>query len=146
MQEIGRILMELVSYFPILWKNKQLDIELRGISKAFTWDTWYKNILHHLVQLKAFLESDYYYIWIIFSLSLPFFSSWWSSFQHIIMRCNDECGAGRIRNSCTISNGSEKTVLFIKVYTLNMYHNGRLYIVALDVMNFKLVISFDVSM
>ena len=54
------------------------------------------------------------------------------------MRCNDECGAGRIRNSCTISNGCEKNVLFIKVYTLNICHNRRLCIVALEVYKFQI--------
>ena len=54
------------------------------------------------------------------------------------MRCNDECGAGRIRNSCTISNGCEKNVLFIKAYTLNIYHNRRLCIVALEVYKFQI--------
>ena len=71
--KLGRILIKLIIKIPNPWANKQKDIELRGISKAFTWDTWYKNILHHLVQLKTFLESDYYYIWII-SLFLFLFS------------------------------------------------------------------------
>ena len=129
--DFNRVLIELIMQFFNLLTNKTLDNELRGISIVFVWDTWYKNILHHLVQLKTFLESDYYYMWIISLFLFLFFSSWWSSFQHIIMRCNDEYGAGRIRNSTqTKSFCDEKNVLLIKAYTLNVNHNGRLFNVA----------------